>query len=910
MQKSFIDKKLFFNLVKLLEIHNIFFWLEAGTLLGAYRDKSFINHDDDIDISLWAEDYWKIRKIIDLSEWKYKSIWRRELAIYHESNPDCHIDLFFYDKSENNYSTYVYLENKITKDINVESKVDTPLNLLQEFKTISFFNHNFNIPKQTEKYLECHYGNWKTKDTNWYYSKKTNIDRNHSIVGIIIPTFLRDDKLINCVNSILKSFEGINRFQPFFKIYIGDQGNQGVDKSKYYQKLIDSGHSVFTLPYNCGLSYARNYLIEKSKEPYILVIDDDYIFTEKTHLEPFFRLLLEEENIGLVGGKLSDRETLPTKILVDSQKNNQNNVIYLTKPLIYSESIKTKTQKSYKYFESGYIPNFFLAKKELFYDIRWDEELKLVEHSDFYLRLKQTKWKALFTPDVIVEHHPENNSEEYNSYRNNKTGGNCINGLYKFRKKYNLSNNSKFLVEYPIEKDNYLTSSKIKVVQLARIPCANSGLELNNLINKFSINYESRYILGGDYSNKNPNIPYRKFPKDLYWESDKEECLKILKAADIVHVHHDIINDTEILNIIKNKKVIWTFYNLSQSLKYEKNTFNYKYIHKAKSLSNVITVADQNLQKEMFNDITDIKVPLVKMLFNESTIKNNKIPIIVFAPTNRKNNGIGTKKYSEVLQIIEELKKEGHLFEFDLIEGVPYEENLERKKRADILIDDVDPGYEKFHNSSLEAACFGAISLTNYSGIDYPFIKTNIHNLKNTLLKEEQDKIISWRKNNYTPEKLIKIYENIYEDIINGKYFLKENISIIEEPKIIQSIEKPVEDSPIINTSTKDIVCEIIKSINLLNINFWILGDSCIELLTKKEITSNKFYIGIHSIIDKNLINNALMKYSTFLDIQIEPNRKTKVWKLYDLLIYVPFPLVKYVEKYTKKYWKEIICIS
>ncbi|MFA5154232.1 MAG: glycosyltransferase, partial [Clostridia bacterium] len=659
MDKHIIDKKLFFEFVNLLESNNIFFWLEAGTLLGAYRDKRFITEDDDVDISLWSSDYWKIRQLIDLSNWEYKSIWRRELAIYNKSNLNFHIDLFFFDKNENTCDTYSYLENKITKNINIESKIVIPNELLKEFKNLSFYKHKFNIPKLTDKYLECQYGNWKTPTTQWYYSKKTNIDRNHSSLAIIIPTFLREEKLINCVTSILKTHGEANRFQSFFKIYIGEQGDVSPNKQQFYNKLDELGHIVCKLPYNAGLSYTRNYLISQTKEPYILVIDDDYIFNEMSYFEPFFRILLEDENIGLVGGKLNNQEQQPTQILVEQSKNEINSLVFILSPIKYSKSKKTLTQKSYDYFESEYILNFFLAKREVFNDIAWDNELKLVEHSDFMLRLKSTKWKVCYTPDIMIEHHPENNSEEYKSYRDAKTGKNCISGLYKFRQKYNIRSVNKWIFSNEIH-NRYLTSSKIKIVQLARIPCANSGLELSNLINKFSQTYESRYILGNEYSNKNTNIPYRKFPTDLYWETQKEECLKILKEADIIHVHHDIIDDPELKNIIKTKKVVWTLYNLSQSLQYQINNFNQNYIRKCQMYSNVITVADQSLQKILFSDITDIKVPLIKMLFNENTEKNNVVPIIVFAPTNKLNEGIGSKKYPEVLRIINELKQEGY----------------------------------------------------------------------------------------------------------------------------------------------------------------------------------------------------------------------------------------------------------
>ena len=55
------DKHKFLKEVKkVLDDNDIFFWLESGTLLGAYRDKELIEWDKDIDLSVRRKDQKKI----------------------------------------------------------------------------------------------------------------------------------------------------------------------------------------------------------------------------------------------------------------------------------------------------------------------------------------------------------------------------------------------------------------------------------------------------------------------------------------------------------------------------------------------------------------------------------------------------------------------------------------------------------------------------------------------------------------------------------------------------------------------------------------------------------------------------------------------------------------------------------
>ena len=58
------DAHLLFIIDKLCKKHNLIYWLDSGTLLGAYRHKGFIPWDDDIDIAMPRNDYNQIISII------------------------------------------------------------------------------------------------------------------------------------------------------------------------------------------------------------------------------------------------------------------------------------------------------------------------------------------------------------------------------------------------------------------------------------------------------------------------------------------------------------------------------------------------------------------------------------------------------------------------------------------------------------------------------------------------------------------------------------------------------------------------------------------------------------------------------------------------------------------------------
>jgi phosphorylcholine metabolism protein LicD len=158
-------KKMLLFTIDQLQKHNIPFWLEAGTLLGIYRDGDLIPWDYDSDISIPAEYVDKvatlrykffpsyiIRKRPIINRWipgdtrvvKIKTTWEKLLQV------NFHIDLFCVYKVNNKYR---WVDSGVLKEVDAKF-FDT-----QDY--INWEGRKIAIPAHTEEYLSLRYGNWQ-----------------------------------------------------------------------------------------------------------------------------------------------------------------------------------------------------------------------------------------------------------------------------------------------------------------------------------------------------------------------------------------------------------------------------------------------------------------------------------------------------------------------------------------------------------------------------------------------------------------------------------------------------------------------------------------------------------------------------------------------------------------------------
>ena len=190
--------------VELFRINNIDSWIDSGTLLGLYRDGKIMDHDEDIDISMWSEDENKLRNIIitlkskgyklrilnyNNYNFKYKFI-----PNHNENSLIIDVNLFLRSKElslcpqpvhRNGYFIKIFLRPylMIFKSFFKMVRFDNfpnnrffrmytwtiPTDFFSAFSMLP--NTNIPTPAKVNDYLEFRYGNWEIPQKNWSFVK-------------------------------------------------------------------------------------------------------------------------------------------------------------------------------------------------------------------------------------------------------------------------------------------------------------------------------------------------------------------------------------------------------------------------------------------------------------------------------------------------------------------------------------------------------------------------------------------------------------------------------------------------------------------------------------------------------------------------------------------------------------------
>lgn len=166
MRKKMLKENLF-DVDMQLSRFDIPHFLIGGTLLGAIREKNFLEWDKDIDLGIFADKYIYLNDIYNAL--KQLEILGFTVTKFYSSvitlDRGIRVDIFpFFTNSS---CHYLKLGNYC---------LEFPLECLPQLEPIQFCDKTFCIPSKSESFLLAQYGpDWKKPNQNWNLSQSLNL---------------------------------------------------------------------------------------------------------------------------------------------------------------------------------------------------------------------------------------------------------------------------------------------------------------------------------------------------------------------------------------------------------------------------------------------------------------------------------------------------------------------------------------------------------------------------------------------------------------------------------------------------------------------------------------------------------------------------------------------------------------
>jgi len=206
-------------------------------------------------------------------------------------------------------------------------------------------------------------------------------------VTLIVKTFERPQCLSRLIYSIKLKY-------PDLRIIVADD-------SKESKKIVGIEH--LRMPYDSGVSAGRNLALSKVDTPFVVTLDDDFIFNHKTNLEIWLEAM-ENTDLDMIGGSVDQHPHYCASLHIED------------KALVFK---KESVGNLDGYPLWNIILQFWMGRTDKIKEIGgWDEDFKTVDHIMFFAR-SIGKIKVGYSTEVAVGH-AQINDPKYYQLRNGR----------------------------------------------------------------------------------------------------------------------------------------------------------------------------------------------------------------------------------------------------------------------------------------------------------------------------------------------------------------------------------------------------------------------------------------------------------------------------------------------------------
>lgn len=200
------------------------------------------------------------------------------------------------------------------------------------------------------------------------------------------------------VTSLIKS---ILTFFPESNIVVTDEFNSNYTKApREWFELYNKSPNIVYLQTKTGVGFGRKLATMTAQTKYVLILDDDFLFTGKTNIQKLVDIL-ENTDLKIIGGATDDRFPFDGAIRVWQEEPGERSA----KLALFPHAFYGMVPCFKNCYVADLIKNFFLADREAILNAgSWDETREFYEHEDFFFQMRKSKLKVATCTDVIIHH--------------------------------------------------------------------------------------------------------------------------------------------------------------------------------------------------------------------------------------------------------------------------------------------------------------------------------------------------------------------------------------------------------------------------------------------------------------------------------------------------------------------------
>lgn len=218
-------------------------------------------------------------------------------------------------------------------------------------------------------------------------------------VSVLVKTFQRPEAIGRCVASI-------RRFYPRIPILVVD------DSAEPLEPLPEGITSYWHEPFRTlGTSAGRNFGLRRVETPYVVNCDDDMVFGRRTDLRRMLETL-ERTRFDVVSCMWMDHD--PWRSIRRGCRRYEGTLELANGDLVHRLGETRGSLDGLPVFDI--VHEFFMAPVERLGEEPWEPRLKVLAHTEAFLRLRDRGLRCTRLPDVVAYHYPQL-PPQYQPYR-------------------------------------------------------------------------------------------------------------------------------------------------------------------------------------------------------------------------------------------------------------------------------------------------------------------------------------------------------------------------------------------------------------------------------------------------------------------------------------------------------------